>query len=87
MESMTEAAETELSCSDEDGNMKKFYIKLLRPPAVKTGFISSSTLKEGETLTAFCEAEGGSPKVDIRYNCNTLPDCYIEIQVDKLSWN
>ena len=66
MDAMSAAKETTLECSDEDGNVKYFSIKLLRPPTVTKGFITSSTLKEGEELSAFCEAKGGQPMVDIR---------------------
>ena len=73
MNDMQLEKETDLTCSDEDGNIEYYKVKMLIPPKVTASLNSKATLAEGEELKASCSAKGGQPNVSIRngyiYSC------------------
>ena len=73
MNDMQIEKETDLTCSDEDGNIEYYKVKMLIPPKVTASLNSKATLAEGEELKASCSAKGGQPNVSIRngyiYSC------------------
>ena len=66
MNDMQLEKETDLTCSDEDGNIEYYKVKMLIPPKVTASLNSKATLAEGEELKASCSAKGGQPNVSIR---------------------
>lgn len=73
MDDMQLTKETDLTCSDEDGNEESYKVKMLIPPKVTVALTSSDTLAEGEQFTARCSATGGQPGVALSWS-NTLGD-------------
>jgi len=73
MNDMQLEKETDLTCSDEDGNIEYYKVKMLIPPKVTASLNSKATLAEGEELKASCSAKGGQPNVSISWS-NTVDD-------------
>ena len=87
MNDMQLEKETDLTCSDEDGNIEYYKVKMLIPPKVTASLNSKATLAEGEELKASCSAKGGQPNVSIRngyiysYTLGRTPYIFVKMTV------
>ena len=71
IQNMNQSKEDTLSCENEMGDQKTFEARMLIPAEVSTQSLSSIMLAEGDTYTAQCNATGGTPMVNIKWQTAT----------------